>query len=120
MSKQETKYDEAQITERLRELPGWYHKGGGIHRNFKTDGWPVTLMLVNAIGFFAEAANHHPDLAVSWDRVSVKLNTHSAGGITGKDFALARAIEDAALWRPAAGSALQGTTNEFVRGSDAR
>ncbi len=60
-------------------------------------------MLVNAIGFLAEAAYHHPDLAVTWARVTVKLSTHSAGGITDKDFDLARRIEDVALWRPAAG-----------------
>ena len=47
-------------------------------------------MLVNAIGYLAEAAWHHPDLAVTWGKVWVKLKTHSAGGITDKDFALAR------------------------------
>ena len=76
-------------------------------------------MLVNAIGFAAEAAYHHPDLAVTWARVTVKLATHSAGGITDKDFELAREIERVALWRPAAG-ALPGTPNKFVRGGDPR
>ena len=51
-------------------------------------------MLVNAIGYCAEAAYHHPDLSVTWGRITVKLSTHSAGGITDKDFALARRIED--------------------------
>jgi 4a-hydroxytetrahydrobiopterin dehydratase len=50
----------------------------------------------------------------------VKLSTHSAGGITDKDFELARQIEDFALWRPAAGGALSGTPNKFVRGGDPR
>ena len=72
-------------------------------------------MLVNAIGYYAEAAYHHPDLSVTWGRVTVKLSTHSAGGITDKDFALARQIEDVVLWRPAAGGALTGTPNKFVR-----
>jgi hypothetical protein len=58
----------------------------GFRRNYKTDGWPTTLMLVNAIAFLSEAAYHHPDLAVTWGRVTVKLSTHSAGGITDKDF----------------------------------
>ena len=70
-------------------------------RVYKTDGWPTTLMLVNAIGFVAEAGYHHPDLSVTWGRVTVKLKTHSAGGITDKDFALAQQIEDVALWREA-------------------
>ena len=55
-------YDEAQIAERLRALPGWYFEDGWIRRVYKTDGWPTTLMLVNAIGYLAEAAYHHPDL----------------------------------------------------------
>ena len=101
MAKKEPTYDEAQIAERLRELPGWYFEDGWIRRVYKTDGWPTTLMLVNAIGYLAEAAYHHPDLSVTWARVTVKLSTHSAGGITAKDFALARKIEDVALWRPA-------------------
>ncbi len=74
-------------------------------------------MLVNAIGFFAEAADHHPDLAVSWGKVQVKLWTHSAGGVTASDVELAKLIEQTALWRPRSGgraSALRGTTKKFV------
>jgi len=120
MPTKEQTYDEAQITERLQALPGWYYEEGWIRRVYKTDGWATTLMLVNAIGFFAEAAYHHPDLSVTWARVTVKLSTHSAGGITDKDFALARRIEDVALWRPADGGALTGTPNKFVRSGDPR
>ena len=50
----------------------------------------------------------------------MKLSTHSAGGITDKDFELARKIEDVVLWRPAAGGALDGTPNKFVRSGDPR
>ena len=118
--KKETVCDEARITERLGDLPGWYFDGGWIRRVYKTDGWPTTLMLVNAIGYCAEAAYHHPDLSVTWGRVVVKLKTHSAGGITDKDFALAHQIEDTALWLPAEGGALEGTPNKFVRSGDPR
>src|SRR5207249_962626 len=83
----------------------------------KTDGWPTTLMLVNAIGYVAEAAYHHPDLSVTWGRVIVKLQNHAAGGITDKDFELARKIEETVLWRPK-GGALEGTPNKFVREGD--
>jgi 4a-hydroxytetrahydrobiopterin dehydratase len=117
MAQKETTYDESQIAERLRELPGWYFEDGWIRRVYKTDGWPTTLMLVNAIGYVAEAAYHHPDLTVTWAKVWVKLMTHSAGGITDKDFDLARRIEEVALWRPHDG-ALEGTPNKFVRGGD--
>ena len=120
MSEKEPTYSEAQIGDRLRDLPGWYYEDGWIRRVYKTDGWATTLMLVNAIGYVAEAAYHHPDLAVTYARVTVKLMTHSAGGITDKDFTLARRIEDAALWRPTKGDALEGTPNKFVRGGDPR
>jgi 4a-hydroxytetrahydrobiopterin dehydratase len=120
MAEQERTYTEAEIGERLHALPGWFYENGWIRRVYKTDGWPTTLMLVNAIAYVAEAAYHHPDLAVTWGRVTVKLNTHSAGGITDKDFSLAAKIEQVALWRPAPGDALSGTPNKFVRSGDPR
>src|SRR5438477_13156171 len=104
MAGTEPTYSDAQIEEKLKEFPGWYYENEWIRRNYKTDGWPTTLMLVNTIGYLAEAAYHHPDLAVTWGRVQVKLSTHSAGGITEKDFALARQIEDHVLWHPAPGT----------------
>ncbi len=107
-------YSDDDVKARLeQDLPGWYFEDGWIRRQYKTDGWPSTLMLVNAIGYVAEAAYHHPDLAVTWAKVWVKLKTHSAGGITDRDFELARRIEDVVLWRPA-GGALEGTPNKFV------
>ena len=123
MPEKEPTYDAPQIAEHLKALPGWYYEDGWIRRVYKTDGWPTTLMLVNAIGYVAEAAYHHPDLSVTWARVGVKLKTHSAGGITDKDFALARRIEDVVLWRPEQGGAagaLTGTPNKFVRSGDPR
>jgi 4a-hydroxytetrahydrobiopterin dehydratase len=115
MATKETPFDETQITEQLKALPGWYFEDGWIRRVYKTDGWPTTLMLVTTIGYLAEAAYHHPDLAVTWGKITVKLSTHSAGGITAKDFALAKKIEEVALWRPEAGGALEGTPNKWVR-----
>ena len=105
---------EAKIT--ALGLDGWYYDadGGWLRRKYNTDGWPSTLMLTNAIGYLCEAAWHHADLAVTWGKLWVKLKTHSAGGITDKDFALARQIEDVVLWRPEAGGPLQGTPNKFV------
>ena len=96
MTAKATPYTEAEIAERLGALPGWSYIGGDIRREYKTDGWPTTLMFVNALAFFAEAADHHPDLEVGWGKVVVKLSTHSAKGITEKDFALARRIEEIA------------------------
>ena len=50
------------------------------------------LRYVNAVGYLAEQANHHPDIAISWNKVTLTLSTHSAGGLTGNDFALAKAV----------------------------
>ena len=112
-------YTEGEIPAKLAELglAAWYLEDGWLRRKYTTDGWPVTLMLVNAIAYLAEAAWHHPDLAVTYAKVWVKLQTHSAGGITDKDFALARKIEDVVLWRPAAGEALEGNPKKFVQGA---
>ncbi len=116
MSAKEKTYSDEEIAGRLRDLnlDGWYLEDGWLRRKYNTDGWPTTLMLTNAIGFLCEAAYHHADLAITWGKLWVKLQTHSAGGITDKDFSLARKIEDLALWRPEKGSALEGTPNKFV------
>ena len=67
-------------------------------------------MVINAVGHLAEAAWHHPDIAASYAWVEVKLQNHSAKGITDKDFELARKIEDFVSWRPGKeGGALEGT-----------
>jgi 4a-hydroxytetrahydrobiopterin dehydratase len=102
VSPKDIPYTDAQIAEQLKGLRGWRYEGGAIRRTYKTDGWPTTLMLVNAIGYYAEAADHHPDLQVSWGSVAVALNTHSAGGITSKDIELARQIEQVALFEAGA------------------
>src|SRR2546430_14693631 len=106
----------SEIQQRLKALPHWRLENGAIVREYQTDGWPTTLMLVNAIGFVAEAADHHPDLAVSWGKVGVKLWTHSAGGGTACDVELAQMIEGAARGRPARSSALRGPEKN-IRGA---
>jgi 4a-hydroxytetrahydrobiopterin dehydratase len=107
-------HSDEEVRRQLEALPGWYLEDGWIRRQYKTDGWPTTQMLVNTIGYLAEAAYHHPDLSVTWGKVTVKLKTHSENGITQRDFDLARKIEETVLWRPPAGSALEGTPNKFV------
>ncbi len=104
-----------EISDRLKTLKGWELRDGWIRRTYATPGWPHTLLLVNAIGFRAEAAFHHPDLNVSWAQVTVKLQTHSAKGITEKDFALAREIEAIATWLPSPGGPLEGFPKKWVR-----
>ena len=119
MANKEPTYTEAQIAEKLATMPGWYYENGWIRRVYKTDGWQATLMLVNTVGYIAEAAYHHPDLTVTWAKLTVKLQTHSAGGITDKDFELAKKIEDVVLWRPTTGfPGLEGTPNKWVRSGE--
>jgi 4a-hydroxytetrahydrobiopterin dehydratase len=115
MASKDTPYTEAQIAERLSTLEGWSHSDKAIRRTYETDGWPITLMLVNALGFIAEAADHHPDLVVGYRRVTVTLSSHSAGGVTAKDFELAKKFDEVALWRPRPGGVLTGTPDKFVR-----
>jgi 4a-hydroxytetrahydrobiopterin dehydratase len=115
-------YGDEEVQAKIEEhgLDGWYLEDGWLRRKYNTDGWPTTLMLVNAIGYVSEAAYHHPDLAVTWGKVWVKLKTHTSNGITDKDFALARKIEDTVLWRPDDDSALEGTPNKFVTSKGTR
>jgi len=98
------------------ELPHWYLENGWIRRKYRTEGWKGTLMVVNTVGHVAEAAWHHPDLAVSYAFVIVKLTTHSSKGVTERDFALANKIEAVVQWQPALeGGVLEGTPNQDQR-----
>ncbi|GAP33652.1 4a-hydroxytetrahydrobiopterin dehydratase [Piscinibacter sakaiensis] len=111
-------YTPAEVAERLAaELPHWTYEDGWIRRKYKTSGWKATLMVVNTVGHLAEAAWHHPDLNVSYAFVVVKLMNHAAKGITDKDFALARKIEEVVQWQPAREEAavLDGTPNDDPR-----
>ena len=113
----ERTYSETEIAERLaRELPHWTFERGWIRRRFRTHGWKGTLMVINVVGHLAEAAWHHPDITASYAWVEVRLMTHTAKGITDKDFALARKIEEVVQWKPGPDDApLEGTPEGDVR-----
>jgi 4a-hydroxytetrahydrobiopterin dehydratase len=115
-------YSDEEVEAKIGEhgLDGWYLEDGWLRRKYNTDGWPTTLMVVNAVGFVCEAAYHHADLSVTWGKLWVKLKNHAAGGITDKDFAVARQIEATVLWRPGPDSPLEGTPNKFVFSKDTR
>ena len=84
---------DAEIHASLAVLPAWVHAGGAITRQFRLDSFAGAIAFVVRLSYAAEAANHHPDLDIRYDRVRVTLSTHSEGGVTAKDLDLARAIE---------------------------
>ena len=97
-------------------LPKWKLEDGWIRRTYKTASWKSTMMVINTIGHLSEAAWHHPDLTASYAWVEVRLMTHSAKGITGKDLALASKIEEVVAWQPGTeGKGLEGTPCEDMR-----
>ncbi len=107
-------HDEAEIMSRLAaDLPGWHYEDGHIRRTYRTHGWKATLMAVNTVGHLAEIAWHHPDIKASFNKVEVALQSHDAGGITDRDFALAGKIDEVLLWRPELeGGALSGAPDD--------
>ncbi len=89
-----TVLDAEGLRSRLADLPGWEVKDGFLTKTWTVRGFTHGLIFLGAIGQLAEAANHHPDLSLhDYKHVTVKLVTHSQGGITDKDFALAKQIE---------------------------
>jgi 4a-hydroxytetrahydrobiopterin dehydratase len=86
-----------QIDEGLALLVGWARDGNAIRREFKFGSFREAISFIVRISFEAEQRDHHPELANVYNRVTVRLSTHDAGGITEKDFDLARAI-DAINW----------------------
>ena len=92
-------YSGDEAGERLAaEIPEWQLSEGVLFRRFDTGGWRASMMIANAVAHLAELAFHHPELRVNYPGVEVRLWTHSAGGITDKDFVLARKIEEMVCW----------------------
>ena len=82
-----------EITERLEQLDGWSRKGEAIVKEYDCNDFVGSVKLVDALTPVAEEMNHHPDLKISWDTVTVSITTHSEGGLTANDFELARKID---------------------------
>lgn len=85
---------EEEIKNKLARLPGWEKiESKAIERRLKFKDFAEALQFVNRVGDLAEQADHHPDIFINYSRVTLTLSTHSAGGLTEKDFALAGKIE---------------------------
>jgi 4a-hydroxytetrahydrobiopterin dehydratase len=81
------------IHRRLEEVEGWERSGNSIRKQFKLDDFKGSVRFVDQIVEPAEDMGHHPDLEISWNTVTVKLSTHSEGGLTEADFELAERID---------------------------
>ncbi len=86
-------FSEAEIAARLQDIPRWTREGKAITRTWTFEDFPAALAFINRVGGLAEAANHHPDIFNSWATVRLSLTTHDAGGLTNRDFDLARKID---------------------------
>ena len=87
------KLDEPQISLAQDTVPKWRRAGGAISRTFQFEDFPAAMKFVDAVAESAEAAWHHPDIDIRWNKVTLTLTTHDAGGLTRKDFELARAFD---------------------------
>ena len=81
----------------LATVPDWKKKGRTIVRTYQFKDFPAAIKFVNAVAKLAEQAWHHPDIDIRWNQVTLALTTHDAGGLTEKDFALARKFDALSL-----------------------
>ena len=88
-----TLLEDSEIEARLAEHPGWERSGDAISKTFERGDFVGSVRFVESIVGPAEAMNHHPDLEISWDKVTVSIATHSEGGITAADFELAARVD---------------------------
>ena len=82
-----------EVEKRLVDLSGWEREGDAIRKAFKGDDFKSSVDFVNRVLPVAEEMNHHPDLEISWNTVTVTITTHSEGGLTENDFELASKID---------------------------
>lgn len=80
------------IQDQLEGVPGWDRDGDVIRRTYRFPSFPAAIAFVGFVAEIAEAYEHHPDIDVRYDQVTLALTTHDADGLTAKDFQVARAI----------------------------
>ena len=87
------KLNEQQIAEAVAKLPGWSMQNGALHREFVFKDFSAAFGFMTRVALAAEAMDHHPDWSNSWNKVNISLITHSSGGLTANDVALATKIQ---------------------------
>lgn len=96
MAEEATRLDAAEVAQALTELPGWAGDTDRIEATYAMATFPIAIELVRVVAEDAEAANHHPDIDIRWRKVTFRLTSHDAGGVTAKDVALAGRIGSSA------------------------
>ncbi|HEY5234285.1 MAG TPA: 4a-hydroxytetrahydrobiopterin dehydratase [Verrucomicrobiae bacterium] len=91
------KLNAVQIKSALGKIPGWKRKADVISRTFQFKDFPAAMKFVDAVAQLAEEEQHHPDIDIRWNKVTLALTTHDAGGLTKKDFALAKQFDELSL-----------------------
>ncbi len=91
-----TVLSDAEVQQALHQLRGWKKNGNAIERGFVFDGFVQAMEFVNQIAEAAEAVNHHPDILVSYNQVTLRLLSHDSGGVTQRDIKMAARINDMA------------------------
>ncbi len=87
------KLDDAAITAALADVPGWTRNGDGIERRYAFKDFTAAFGFMARVALLAEKADHHPEWSNVYNKVDIRLTTHDAGGLSARDFALARAID---------------------------
>ena len=90
------KLDRQRVAEQLQKLPQWSLQGDQIERLFVFENFVDAMIFVNKVAEIAEEEGHHPDIRILYNRVTLALSTHDAGGLTQKDFQMAHRIDSAA------------------------
>ncbi len=84
---------ETDVVHELASIPGWLRVSGEIVRTLSFPSYMAGINFVGELARIAEEANHHPDIHIGWRKVTLRLSTHSKGGLTELDFAVARKID---------------------------
>jgi len=90
-------FSAARIKTALAAVPDWRQRGAAITRTFQFKDFLAAIKFVDAVAELAEQAWHHPDIDIRWNKITLTLSTHDAGGLTKKDFVLARKFDDVSL-----------------------
>lgn len=85
--------DDSDVRTRLAALNGWERAGKEIRKTYALGGFKEAMAFVNRVASLADAADHHPDILVQYDKVTLTLSSHDAGGLTERDFNLAQRID---------------------------